>query len=245
MMKPKTLRMRMFAGPNGSGKSTIKDYLPPKLWGVYVNADEIEKNIKQYGIFNFNDYKISTSAEDILKSLEMSGILIAKKLIKALVLLEIEDNLIIFDKECMINAYFAAAIADIIRHKLLELKRDFTFETVMSSDDKVALLKKAQDSGFKTYLYYIATDDPLININRVENRVKSGGHHVDKDKIDNRYSRSLDLLLPAIRYSNRAFIFDSSAKSGSFQIAVIEEQVLEFKVEQVPYWFMKAIKRVD
>lgn len=40
-------RLRMFAGPNGSGKTTIKTVIRPELLGIYINPDEIEKNIKQ------------------------------------------------------------------------------------------------------------------------------------------------------------------------------------------------------
>ncbi len=39
-------RLRMFAGPNGSGKSELKQYLPAPLLGVYLNADELEKDIR-------------------------------------------------------------------------------------------------------------------------------------------------------------------------------------------------------
>ena len=38
-------RLRMFAGPNGSGKSTIKSVVPAGLLGVYLNPDEIQKDI--------------------------------------------------------------------------------------------------------------------------------------------------------------------------------------------------------
>ncbi len=38
-------RLRMFAGPNGSGKSTIKAMVPQKLIGVYLNPDDIQKDI--------------------------------------------------------------------------------------------------------------------------------------------------------------------------------------------------------
>lgn len=39
-------RLRMFAGPNGSGKSTIKSLLSPELLGVYINPDDIQKEIE-------------------------------------------------------------------------------------------------------------------------------------------------------------------------------------------------------
>ena len=71
--------------------------------------------------------------------------------------------------------------ADFIRQKLLEARVSFTFETVMSVPDKVAFLRKAQQFGYRTYLYYVATEDPDINISRVRYRVKMGGHPVPED----------------------------------------------------------------
>lgn len=44
-----TPRLRMFAGPNGSGKSTVKNKINSKLLGVYLNADDIEQDIKKRG----------------------------------------------------------------------------------------------------------------------------------------------------------------------------------------------------
>jgi predicted ABC-type ATPase len=61
----------------------------------------------------------------------------------------------------------------------------------MSHPSKVALLARAQMAGYRTYLYFIATDDPAINISRVRNRVKLGGHAVPEDRIVQRYHRSL------------------------------------------------------
>ena len=65
----------------------------------------------------------------------------------------------------------------------------------MSSPDKIDFLAEARRRGFRTYLYYVATVDPLININRVANRVRMGGHPVPEEKIVSRYARSLDLLV--------------------------------------------------
>lgn len=111
------------------------------------------------------------------------------------------------------NSYLASVAADFIRLRLLDSKIFFTFETVMSNVGKVQLLAKARDAGYRTYLYYIATDDPAINVSRVQNRVKLGGHAVPEDKIFTRYGRSLDLLFQAIRLTNRAYIFDNSGEN--------------------------------
>ena len=57
-----TKRLRIISGPNGSGKSTwlekIKDNVP---LGVYVNADDIERTIKQTGQLSLQAYKIKTT----------------------------------------------------------------------------------------------------------------------------------------------------------------------------------------
>jgi len=36
----------MFAGPNGSGKSSLKSFLPEELLGIYLNPDDIEREIR-------------------------------------------------------------------------------------------------------------------------------------------------------------------------------------------------------
>jgi len=87
-----------------------------------------------------------------------------------------DDKLSFFD--VAVDSYFASVAADFIRHKLLASGVSFTFETVMSSADKVSFLRKAQRHGFRTYLYFVATEDPIINISRVHNRVRLGGHPV-------------------------------------------------------------------
>lgn len=112
------------------------------------------------------------------------------------------------------NAYFASVAADFIRQKLIERLKSFTFETVMSFPDKIEVLSKAQSKGYRTYLYYVATENPEINISRVRYRVSRGGHSVPEDKIVSRYKRSLDLLKQAIKFTHRAYIFDNSTHAS-------------------------------
>ncbi|RLA63457.1 MAG: hypothetical protein DRQ78_06885, partial [Epsilonproteobacteria bacterium] len=147
--------------------------------------------------------------------------------------------------EIIVNSYFASVCADFIRHKLLELKVSFTFETVMSSEDKVVFLKKAQDAGYRTYLYFVATQDPAINISRVQNRVKLGGHSVPEDKIISRYYRSMKLLSKAIKYTDRAYIFDNSSHTKSWIAQIDNTSEITYKSSQVPQWFSQYLLEVN
>lgn len=65
-MSLETPRLRMFAGPNGSGKSTIKDVISKELLGIYINPDDIEKNIKENGCLDFNNFEIEASEKEVL-----------------------------------------------------------------------------------------------------------------------------------------------------------------------------------
>jgi predicted ABC-type ATPase len=239
-MTAKIPRLRMFAGPNGSGKSTIKtkieEALPLLPLGVYINPDEIEKQVKKAKYIDSSDYEISATKEEIEKFF-LDSTLISKKpsLKKELKLLGFSDNKISFELVNM-NSYFASVCSDFIRNKLLVDKKSFTFETVMSSQDKIEILKKARLLGYRTYLYYVSTGDPLINENRVRNRVAAGGHNVPKEKIKERYKRSMGNLGEAIKFTNRAFIYDN-LEEAELIAEITDSSTIEIKTEYIPKWF--------
>lgn len=234
--------MRVFAGPNGSGKSTLKSVLPSQLLGLYLNPDEIENEIRGCGFLDVRARNIDTPAEEVLLFFRGSSFLVKVGLSDAAGRLTFADGKLAFSG-VSVNAYFASVAADFLRRKLLEKGANFTFETVMSSEDKVALLQRAQELGYRTYLYYIATDDPEINVSRVRSRVGLGGHSVPEDKIVSRYHRSLDLLFEAIRHTNRAYIFDNSSngQTRTWLAEITEGRELEMKVDQMPAWFKRAV----
>lgn len=141
----------------------------------------------------------------------------------------------------IIKGYFAAILADFIRQQLVQTKQSFTFETVMSCDDKITLLKKAREAGYKAYLYYICTDSVLINKDRVAGRVLLGGHDVPEEKIEPRYERSLELLLDAIKQTDRAYLFDNSGAEHILIAEVTGGKEIELKVAEIPAWFIKYV----
>lgn len=233
-------RLRMFAGPNGSGKSTIKLLVDKKLLGKYINPDELEAQIRRANFLDFGGFNIETDESETLDFLRKSVLLKNAGLATEIEKLEFDRNRLVFTN-VEINAYFASVAADFIRRKLLLSRQTFTFETVMSAPDKVAFLAEAQSSGYRTYLYYVATEDPEINISRVEYRVKTGGHDVPVDKITARYQRSLALLWEAIKYTNRAYIFDNSAEKAEWIAEITDAASIEIKTETVPVWFKKFV----
>lgn len=127
-----TPRLRMFAGANGSGKSTLKSVINPVLLGVYINPDDIEREIIACTFLNFADYQVNTHQDEILLFFLNSTLLKKANLLDEVSNLRFENGKLLFSG-VSVNSYFASVVADFIRHKLLETATSFTFETVMSS----------------------------------------------------------------------------------------------------------------
>ena len=235
-------RLRILAGPNGSGKSSVYKTLVQKKefqWGVFVNADEIEKklreeqylNLQSYGVENFDWGKFQTDYQSFV---ELKGGKCGVDNLRY-----IDKKLFVLDAH-LVDSYLASYVATYIRNGLLLLnKKDviFTIETVMSHESKLDFMRAARDHGFRIYLYYISTSSPEINVGRVATRVIRGGHDVPEDKIRSRYERSLRNLHEAILLSDRAYIFDNSESSHQW-IAEYDGATgeLRYKEDEIPQW---------
>lgn len=104
----------------------------------------------------------------------------------------------------------AARLADSKRYASIKAKEDFTFETVLSSRYKLDILKKAKEEGYFIKCIFVLTVDPLINVARVEARVASGGHNVDRDKIIERYFKSLNNIMKLMELCDILHVYDNS-----------------------------------
>jgi predicted ABC-type ATPase len=102
--------------------------------------------------------------------------------------------------------YLSAAIAEFIRQEMLLSESSFSFESVFSHPSKVDFIRQAKKAGYKTYFYFIATQDYQINQERVLNRVQLGEHDVPPDKIRDRYYKTMHNLYEALRLADRAFL---------------------------------------
>jgi predicted ABC-type ATPase len=236
-----TKRLRIFAGPNGSGKSTlvqlVKD-LNIKL-GVYINADDIKVEIQKTGMLDFSQFSIIFDL-DHLKDYYSKSSFYEKSGMSAKGLNKV-DNSLSFSENIVIDDYFVSFLADYIRNFLLGFCDKFTFETVMSHPSKLDFIRMAKEKNYRIYLYYIALEDPDLNVRRVETRVSMKGHDVPSNKIVERYPKSMDMLIDAILLVDKSFIFDNSgekpimlANSDKDEISVLEEG-------DVPYWFKEYV----
>lgn len=241
--KVQSPRLRMLAGPNGSGKSTLKTVLNEHLLNIFINADELEAKIKNTGCINFSNYKITVEEQGFKQYCLAHSLLQGNNLAPSLASLPLKENQLFFNG-LQPNSYHASAICNYIRDQLLSQEQSFSFETVMSHESKVDLLRDAQLRGYRTYLYFVATETPEINILRVKERVEKGGHWVPEDKIRMRYEKLINLLCDAIVYTSRAYIFDNSHdEKDPILIAEYDGEDLIARVNAIPHWFARTWER--
>ncbi|MDB9742011.1 hypothetical protein OAB00_04100 [Akkermansiaceae bacterium] len=212
-----------------------------KKWlGIYVNADDIEKQLIEGAGILLTDFKVNLDDTSFLKEFKI----VCEKRKMKLPSIQCVDGLVSVEKKDL-NSYYAAMIAELMRFYFIEKKISFTFETVMSHESKVLFLLHAKEKGFRTYLYFIATEDPKINVARVAKRVLKGGHDVPKDKILKRYHRAINLLPKALLIVDRGYVFDNSGDSEEWVLETTniteEDTQLDFKSTQLPHWMESVI----
>jgi predicted ABC-type ATPase len=231
----------MFAEPNGSGKSTLKSELLDEWLGIYVNADDIERELKSNGNqIDLGSFGLKPPEAEVVEFFATAPLLLKEGLADCASNLRVSDGWLHFG-DTAINSYHAAVLADLIRRSLVADGKSLSFETVMSSHDKVAFFCEAKQRGYRTYLYFVATDDPEINIARVASRVEEGGHPVSTTKIVERYHRSLGLPRTAVACADRAYIFDNSGEKLEQLAEITGGEEMEIKTDALPAWFYVAM----
>lgn len=232
-------RLRVIAGPNGSGKSTLAKQLSSK-YAVnlyhFLNSDilnaEIRKTHKTACPFSIDPQALvdfvnhSTYPEEYKYPFQNQKI-------------QIHNDDYVYCNADSINSYTSAILADFFKEQFLLRKISFSFETVFSHPAKIEMIRMAQLQGYRTYLYFVATESPEININRIEIRAAQGGHAVPEDKTRSRYIRCLNQVKPVIPYLDRAFFFDNTFASTRFIAEYSKESNLTFYVNPLPHWFKK------
>lgn len=177
-------RLRIFAGPNGSGKTSLYTFLTTQHYFnpyFYINADVIYRELFTTG-FSISNWPIILKKSIIIeyfKNSTFSKHLDFDEIAKGLY---IKENNISWNLSDRHITYICAALADYLRHSMLQSNSSFSCETVFSHESKLEFMVNAKSLGYKIYLYFISTERPSINIDRIQNRIKQGGHSVPNQK---------------------------------------------------------------
>lgn len=135
----------------------------------------------------------------------------------------------------------AAQKAEQLREEHLSQHKDFCFETVLSTDRNLKLLKKAKENGYFIKCVYILTALPDVNVMRVRARVIQGGHGVPEDKIRSRYHKSLELIKEVIPVCDICHIYDNS---DDVPFRIFKKRKSEYYYDENEFWSFDDIARL-
>ena len=101
-------------------------------------------------------------------------------------------------------------------------------------------MRAAKQAGYNCYLYFAAVSSPDISVDRVKQRTLNGGHDVPEKNIRQRYARTLDNLLEALRLSYRAYLFDNS-QSMEVVAEKFPNGLIKLNRAQIPVWLQEYV----
>ena len=125
----------------------------------------------------------------------------------------------------------AAVLVDKMRYESIAKREDFTFETVLSSEYKLNILRKAKEDGYFIKCVFLLTVDPHINIARIESRVALGGHSVENNKVIERYYKSINNIKELLDICDAMYVYDNTEMPKS----IIRKQE-ELSIYPNEYW---------
>jgi len=99
-----------------------------------------------------------------------------------------------------------------IRHSE-SLRHDFAFETTLSGKNYVSLLKQLRAKGYHISLFFLWMPDVKISLQRIADRVRSGGHNVPAEIVKRRFKHGVRNFFSVYRpLVDFWVLFDNSGK---------------------------------
>ena len=141
------------------------------------------------------------------------------------------------------RAEAARAWADREREELMRASRSFVTETAFSHASRLALIAQARSLGYEVVLYALCTDEPRKLLQRVNQRVREGGHAIPSHKVLERYPRTLDNFRRAVRMADLAFLLDAveAHEGGPRLVASVVMGQMHLHTVLRPRWVEKVL----
>lgn len=172
-----------------------------------------------------------------------------------------KHNLVAFDWDQVFDNYwnkfnYDPALIEGIRNKTnsdfsqyiessFEKEMGIAFETNFHTSFSIEICRRAKKSGYQTNLIFLLVQSIDICIERVEQRVKNGGHHVSKSEIKDRYRKGLIRLNDAILTFDSIILLDTTESYTIRNIANIQNGKPIKTYSRVPDSMEKLIPNIS
>ena len=92
-------------------------------------------------------------------------------------------------------------------------RKNFAFETTLGANTIPRLLAQAASQGIEIYIWYVGLSSPELHIERVQARVRRGGHDIAAEHIHRRFEHSRLNLIELLPRLTALRVYDNSANA--------------------------------
>jgi predicted ABC-type ATPase len=111
--------------------------------------------------------------------------------------------------------------------ELSDKRQDFGFETTLSGRSYLKLFRSLKKQGYTLQLYYLWVPHVELVLQRVVDRIKSGGHSVPPEDVKRRFHRSLhNLFFEYAPLFDSIHIFDNSERKPTLVFSQDKQQMI-------------------
>jgi predicted ABC-type ATPase len=116
-------------------------------------------------------------------------------------------------------------------------RRNFTIETNFRDPDLMDTVSRFQEAGYVTGMVYMLLPTIAQSIERVQNRVREGGHYVDEHSIRYNFAEGKkNLSYFADRFDFLELVDASGAPEKTKSLMRVHEKALIYALEKSPEW---------
>ncbi len=124
----------------------------------------------------------------------------------------------------------------------LENNLSFTQETTLSGHRTIKTIRQARKQGYDIVMYYVGLNSKEESIQRIENRVRKGGHDIPTEDVIRRFDNRLVALKKAAALCDSVIFYDN--ENGFIKVAEIRNNKFYFTNGYRPDWICKFEKEL-
>ncbi len=127
---------------------------------------------------------------------------------------------------------------------LLERNEDFSIETTLATRSLVGIIHTAKEAGYTVTILYFWLNSPELAIQRVRNRVMTGGHNIPENVIRRRYEMGLRYFFETYApICDRWLLADNS--TSPFRVVAEGSSLGTFIKDDEKYRYIRSIVYPD
>lgn len=110
----------------------------------------------------------------------------------------------------------------------------FTQETTLSGYKTESTAKQVKELGYYVRMFYVGLDTLDESLQRIENRVRRGGHNIPLDDVTRRFGSRWEAVAKVLPYCDEAEFYDND--NGFVKVAEYRNGEFRTVGAHIPHW---------